>query len=529
MSGARGAAPELDGFRHVEWLGGGGFADVFRYEQTVLGREVAVKVLHRGIGGSALESFRSEANLMAKLSNHPSIVSIYQAGVSGDGRPFLVMEMCPSKHLGARVASRTFTVQRALELGIQISGAVETAHGQGILHRDIKPANILFTQFGRPALTDFGISVSTDSANGGTGRALSPPWAPPEQFGNSPHPMGPWSDVYSLAATLWASLVGRSPMERPQGPNDALSLGARVRSEPAPRTGRQDVPESLERALSAALSKEPQQRYQTALEFARALQAIQAELHLSVTTVDVLADEIEEDYGSEETGTRVAGFQLIDPDAPPTAPTSFGGTARTSGQTEIVSRGSSIEMAAGGAPVLYHGRGSAPAVDPLEFTGPAPLTVDQGHTYVPEDFVEEGEVPQRRRWPIVLAVGLVVLALGAGGAFALNRLAGTAAAADPSASPSVAPADPVGQPVPRVENLAGERQGDEVTFTWTNPEPLEGDTYTYEVEMLGEDSGLEITEQPTVTVPAQDPKTCISVELRRSSGRSSTAQEVCVE
>ncbi len=107
------APPELDGFRYVDRIGGGGFADVYRYDQTLPERQVAVKVLHRGIGGPAVDSFRSEANLMAKLSNHPSIVTIYQAGVSADHRPFLVMEMCSSAHLGSRIAKRLVTAMGA--------------------------------------------------------------------------------------------------------------------------------------------------------------------------------------------------------------------------------------------------------------------------------------------------------------------------------------------------------------------------------------------------------------------------------
>ena len=90
--------PDLPGFVYLDWLGGGGFADVFRY-QDALGRKVAVKVLRPG-GASA---FDAEANLMAKLSSHPNIVSVFQAGVAADGRPFLVMEECGTAHLGARI------------------------------------------------------------------------------------------------------------------------------------------------------------------------------------------------------------------------------------------------------------------------------------------------------------------------------------------------------------------------------------------------------------------------------------------
>ncbi|PID97306.1 MAG: serine/threonine protein kinase [Actinomycetales bacterium] len=528
------APPELDGFRYVDRIGGGGFADVYRYDQTLPERQVAVKVLHRGIGGPAVDSFRSEANLMAKLSNHPSIVTIYQAGVSADHRPFLVMEMCSSAHLGSRIAKRTLTIQETLELGIQIAGAVETAHRQNILHRDIKPANILFTEFKRPALTDFGISVSVDTSDGSTGRALSPPWAPPEQFGNSPHPMGPWSDVYSLAATLYAMLVGHSPMELPQGPNDALSIGARVRNTPAPPTQRPDVPTSLERALSVALSKNPQQRYSSALDFARALQGIQAEQHLSVTTVDVRTDDIEDDIDDVDTGTRVGGFVLIDPDDDQRGQTETSHTARTSEDTEFAFRSArSMSMTGDHRPapqVLQHGRGVAPAVEPLDFTGPPPAEVDHGYTYAPTEHEIIESEPDGPRWWLWIAGVVSVVVIAGLGVVALRGVANEVGD-DPSGSTaqSVAPADPLTGLVPKVQDLAGTRQGDEVTFTWVNPEPRDGDTYSYWVQEVGVDRAEEVTDQTVVTVPAVLPKTCIEVELRRSNGRGSAPERSCVE
>ena len=143
----RKAAPKLPGFTLIDWLGGGGFADVFRYRDHSLDREVAIKVLHREVTDKARQAFRTEASTMAKLSSHPNIVSVFQVGVADDGRPFLVMEMCSPRHLGDVIARKSYSAAKAMELGIQIAGAVETAHRLGILHRDIKPANIMFTAF----------------------------------------------------------------------------------------------------------------------------------------------------------------------------------------------------------------------------------------------------------------------------------------------------------------------------------------------------------------------------------------------
>ena len=304
--------PVIPGLVFVDVLGMGGFADVFRYEQ--LGRHVAVKVLTTDLSRNTQQAFEAEANLMARLSTHPAIVSIYQAGAASDGRSFLVMEVCQPKHLGARLRQKTFAVGKALEVTVQIAGAVESAHRLGVLHRDIKPANILFTEFGRPALTDFGISVSRQDGEQGLGVGVSPAWAPPEQL-RSGAPMGPASDVYSLAATCWAMLVGRSPFETVAGPNDALSVTKRVRQDPVPPTRREGVPESLERVLAVAMAKDPSHRYASALEFGRALQAVQTSLHLPSTPIEVgedtAYDDLDDDDLDEDVShefTRLTGF-----------------------------------------------------------------------------------------------------------------------------------------------------------------------------------------------------------------------------
>ena len=117
---------------------------------------------------------------MAMLSTHPAIVTIYQAGVARDGRPYLVMEYCPKPNLQVRYRREPFSVAESLRVGIQVAAAVETAHRAGVLHRDIKPANILVTEYNRPALTDFGIASTTSAAAESEG--LSIPWSPPESL-----------------------------------------------------------------------------------------------------------------------------------------------------------------------------------------------------------------------------------------------------------------------------------------------------------------------------------------------------------
>lgn len=283
--------PVIPGFTFTKHIGSGGFSDVYLATQESLGRQVAVKVLDNLQNGT--ESFRAESNLMARLSNHPSIVSIFAADVTAKGEPYLVMEFCPPPHLGRRVRHNPLSVEEALTTGIQLAGAVESMHRAGVVHCDIKPANILLTQYGRPALTDFGISATVEQAGIGKVAGVSTPWAPPEQLdGDAPGPSG---DVYSLAASLYHMLAGRAPFGTSQtnggesGDGKAI-LRNRIRAEEVPPINRPDVPSKLEAVLVQALSKDPYQRQSSAISFGRNLQRIQRELKLATTNIDVLYD-----------------------------------------------------------------------------------------------------------------------------------------------------------------------------------------------------------------------------------------------
>ncbi|SJN24949.1 serine/threonine-protein kinase [Luteococcus japonicus] len=279
--------PLIPGLEYKALLGSGGFAHVYRYEQTVLGRDVAVKVIH-GLDEAARRYFSSEASLMARLSSHPHVVPVYQVGVSDDDRPYLVMQLCPSPNLSQRLRNTPLPVAEVLQIGVQVAGAVETAHRLGILHRDIKPANILFSEYGRPLLADFGIAQSLE-ATAQPAPAFSPAWAPPEQaIGQG---FEPNADVYSLCATLWAALTGKPPW----GPS---------RPGAARGTDRPDVPHSLEELLHAGLSEEPQRRPRSAVELARGLQRVQAQLGLTVTPVELWNDPSQQETRALETDDR---------------------------------------------------------------------------------------------------------------------------------------------------------------------------------------------------------------------------------
>ena len=260
MSGKRApmAPPDLPGFTFVEVLGSGGFADVYLYEQQLPKRRVAVKVLlTERMSSGSVEEFTAEANVMAMLSTHPAIVTIYQAGVARDGRPYLVMEYCPRPNLQVRYRREPFGVAESLRVGVQVAAAVETAHRAGVLHRDIKPANILVTEYNRPALTDFGIASTSTVAAESAG--LSIPWSPPESFADVPR-SDPRSDVYALGATVYTLLAARSPFELPGQRNTAADLIQRIETAPLSPLGRADVPPSLEQVLARAMAKNPADR-----------------------------------------------------------------------------------------------------------------------------------------------------------------------------------------------------------------------------------------------------------------------------
>ena len=501
--------PALPGFEFVRHLGSGGFADVYLYEEQNLGRRnVAVKVLLKGeLVAGALENFSNEATLMARLSNHPSIVSVHQAGISVDGRPFIVMEYCSKPTLHARYRAARFSEAETLRIGIQIAGAVETAHRAGILHRDIKPANILVTDYGRPALTDFGIAATTAS---GAAAGLSVPWAPPEAV-ESGRMGDARSDVYSLAATLYTVLAGRTPFEIPGASNTTVDLMGRIQTAPLPRIGRADVLASVEKVLATALSRDPESRYPSAMAFARALQRLQIERGMQPTTVDVMDDAIDTGELLEDEGrTVVRSVVTIEAQAPTPKIVAPAPVFETAGRTML--RPEIDDVAA------TQLRGAAGIqIDPTSTPDPATGSTD-GLVPTKPDRGEHGR-PRARR-PMVVGVAVAVLAAAGLGVAGFMLAPQPAAPRTPTASAQ--PIDPVpagGRP-PKVTDLKGkELSSGKVTFSWKNPEPKTGDRYHWRLLEIGVTHTYAVTDKASVTVPAtKSGTTCIEVQLVRSDG-----------
>jgi len=281
--------PVIAGFSPVHVLGSGGFADVFLYEQDMPRRQVAVKVLlDEVVDDRVRQMFQAEANLMARLSTHPSILTVLQASVASDGRPYLVMELCSSS-LSERYRREPIPVSEVLSIGIRIGSALETAHREGVLHRDIKPSNILLTAYGNPVLSDFGIAATIGSADPDEPVGMSIPWSAPEVLGDESRGTIQ-SEVYSLAATVYSLLAGRSPFEVRGGKNGAADLMSRIDKGGPKPTGRTDVPPSLERLLAVAMSRKPAGRPATVMELVRGLQQVEAELGIPQTPADVAVE-----------------------------------------------------------------------------------------------------------------------------------------------------------------------------------------------------------------------------------------------
>lgn len=544
MSAKRAPAPppKLAGFTHVDVLGSGGFADVYLYEQQLPRRRVAVKVLlqDRMVPGAA-EQFAAEANVMAMLSTHPAIVTIYQAGVSDDGRPYLVMEYCPRPNLQVRSRAAAFSIAEALRVGVQVAAAVETAHRAGILHRDIKPANILVTEYNRPALTDFGIATTAESAESSAGMSI--PWSPPESFADDPE-SGVAADVYALGATVYTLLAGHSPFEQPGGRNGAADLIERIESQPLPPLQRADAPASLQAVLDRSLAKRPGDRYESAVAFARALQRVQIELAHSVTPIDILDDSPLGDEDQEADGelTRVRGIVSIEPQTSPAAgPTrrrddDLPAATTTSGAVDETMLRAPVGTAPGSAtvtrqPVYADDVDTSSTVrrGPSAIAPTAEPGVASAHVGAPPQ-VETSAGPRSRRglWiGLSVAAGVIVVAGIALGASLLSP-----AVDEPSESPSASsnPQDPLvgGGTVPAPGVPEGVVSGGEVTFTWTNPDPQEGDRYIwYPVTLAGEGQAVSV-DQPTATLPADaGGTTCIEVQIVRASGTGGEPSRGC--
>lgn len=461
------APPTLPGFSYVRALGSGGFADVFLFEQNMPRRQVAVKVLlAEVVNDQVRQLFQAEANLMAQLSSHPSILTVFQAGVSADGRPYLVMEYCSST-LSQRYRVEPLAVADMLRIGVMIASAVETAHRAGILHRDIKPSNILITAYGHPVLSDFGIASTLSQAERSDAVGLSIPWSAPEVLVDDVSGSVA-SEVWSLGATLYSLLAGRSPFEMPNSDNTSADLMARISKAKVPDIGRADVPPRLELILRRAMSRRPDARHHTVLELIRELQSVEADLGLSQTPLEVEMDD-----------WALAG--PADPDD----------KTRITAITSVDAQGA-------------RRRRKPATVRP----GSGTATQSSNGNRVSEHS-ETGVRPRRRRSAMIWS--LIAAAIGV---VAVSGVATTVLVRQNTSD------------IPTVSDVTGVQQGATVVFTWPDPGVRAGDTYL--VTVPGGDTSMQRGSQFTLDPNGQD-RVCLTVSVNREGRTGASSSEECVD
>jgi len=455
----------LPGFSYLRILGSGGFADVFLYEQNMPRRQVAVKVmLSEIVDDHVRQMFQAEANLMSQLSAHPAILTVYEANVSSDGRPYLVMELC-SAQLADRYRREPLPVAEVLAIAVKIGSAIETAHRAGVLHRDIKPSNILTTAYGHPVLSDFGIASTIARAREEESVGLSIPWSAPEVLlDESPGSIA--SEVWSFAATVYSLLAGRSPFELVGGDNGASELIGRITRGRAQPIGRPDVPASLEAALRSAMVRKPEQRPASVLEVVRALQAVEAELGLPQTQVELAREEWTLGGGSgAEDRTRLR-------------PVSVGSSGSRAARRRAA-RGLDWE--------------AAPAD-----TGAAPRSSSRTGAL--------GRGQQALTWALVSAA---VLAIGLG-VIALVVLVSAATA----------------NGIPVVRDIQASQSDGSVEFSWSDPGLEPGDRY--QIDVRDGSSSFQTSTRFVVAGTAGE-TVCLTVTVNRAGARGASSPERCVD
>jgi serine/threonine-protein kinase len=266
----------VDGrYRILRRIGSGGMADVYCAEDSHLGRQVAIKVLHRRFAQDQefVERFRREAKSAAGLS-HPNVVGVFDRG-EHEGTYYIAMEFLTGRTLKDIVTSEApLPQERVIDVGTQILQAAGFAHRHGVIHRDFKPHNVIVDEHGHAKVTDFGIARAGASEMTETGSIMgTAQYLSPEQAQG--HAVTATSDIYSIGVMLYEMLAGRLPFEG----DSAVAVALKHLSEPpAPISQwRPDVHPALEAVVMAALAKHPAQRWQSAEDLAAALEAARAQ------------------------------------------------------------------------------------------------------------------------------------------------------------------------------------------------------------------------------------------------------------
>jgi len=273
-------------FQIVQRIGSGGMGAVYKAEQPDMNRFVAIKILHpRYLSRSDLVSrFRREARAMSHLS-HPNTARVFLYGQLEDGACYFVMEHLVGRNLAQTVrAEGPMEPARAIKIMAQVCGALDEAHRAGIIHRDLKPENIFLTEQGGiadfPKVLDFGLAKVTEKQMSRSSQILTregmvfgtPEFMSPEQARGKT--LDARSDIYSLGVIMYELLTGKLPFDAKQ-PIEYIQL--HVHATPMPLSQRspdRTFPPGLEAVLMKALAKDPKDRWETAAQFAEALEGV---------------------------------------------------------------------------------------------------------------------------------------------------------------------------------------------------------------------------------------------------------------
>ncbi len=262
-------------YKVVQKLGEGGMGEVFLAEDTKLNRQVALKFLPSQYASEEnfKARFKREAQAAAAL-NHPNIITIHEVS-EYEGRPFIAMEYVEGESLKDLVAGEDLSLDRVIDLGIQISGGLAKAHQQGIVHRDVKPQNVVIDKDGRARILDFGLAklardamLTRTGSTVGTVAYMSPEQATGEEADAR-------SDVFSFGVVLYEMITRRLPF---QGDHEAAVMHSIVSDTPEPLARyKAEVPEELQRIVDKALRKDIGTRYQSAADLMADLKELRKE------------------------------------------------------------------------------------------------------------------------------------------------------------------------------------------------------------------------------------------------------------